>query len=254
MGSDLSLVLEKQAKRLFELDDLSWKILEQIALNGNTTEYNLNKLLPRVSRTPIRNRLLGTKKYIGLERHGFIRIFNLETIAPNLGKLKQSYNILFKGFIASLGVVPLKKNQLFLHLKGRLLSKHPEILLNYVKSEIALWFQTYIENDLKLSKMKNFSFNYLQTRRMFDSEDIFTEPDLQIEGFEESGQIYVRIAEHNRKVFSDEWHSLKVEWKTARDEATAIFSGLSRELAEEIVDEWPRWLWDYEKPSPNLIT
>lgn len=171
----LDKLIQVQASQLFALDKLSWKVLEIFAEKGKQTIYSLYSEPIGQSQSAIRRRFKGSKKFVGLEKEAFItRYLNIKYRDYTPEPYRKYYYLEFKGFLATLRYMKLEKHPLF-RVVVDAVEKYvsldlSELFIEYVKVEIACWFQSHIENGLNLTFIKIPHLYYYQTKH---TEKIF---------------------------------------------------------------------------------
>ena len=148
-----------------------------------------------------------------------------------------------KGFLASVRVVPIEKNYLF----RQNIPKDKEIfqiVVDYAKSEIALWFHLFLENEMKITKMKNVLHTFLSDREKFDSKFISKEPDYQIETIESEGKWYSQLLPYNRDVLSYKWDLLLFIRKTTLEMGYLTFK-TPQDETRQLLSKWPLFAFHY---------
>jgi hypothetical protein len=242
---DLDELLSCQAKSLFDLDDLSWELLKAVSHRGPTTVYSMAKAVPR-ERPAVYRRLRGSKDRVGLEKDDYLRV--VETRVPATYEdlrrqlTRKYYGLTFKGFLASLAVTRLEENylfQAFMKLLDKTVPGAQELLTEYIKTELAAWLQSHIENGLHLTHLKSALRYYLGTK---DIERLFGKPEEAVEPIltEESldPRILVPELEEFRRTYSETWEKLnqrRIDLKNYIYETTH----LPVETLDRILKYWP---------------
>lgn len=234
-GLSLSDYLKKQAQSVFELDNLSWRILSCIAEKGPLSEYDINNEIPDVSRSPIRLRIFGSKKRKGLLDRDFIQLVEVESIAPKLESQKKKFGLSFKGLLASVKLVPLRRNFLFNDMRP--FDDVDDVAIWFAESEIALWFQYYIENGMMLTDMKNAYYSFSGERDRFDSTLVSRDLGSKVEK-EQVDDIWVsELVPSDGSVFSSNWDLLKHLRSRILDVGSDMFK--DKEEGKEVLLAWP---------------
>ncbi len=203
-------LLQEQTQELFSLDPLSWDILNEIARNGPQNAYQLNLGIPRGGINPIRTRIKGSSRFVGLEKEWFISIDRTETFRESEPRHARYYSLLFKGFLASLADVRLEENTLFRgfldYLNTRLPTETSEDIIIYIKCELASWLQSHIENRFQLTHLKNALRYYLLTKdtdRHFGRQEDSSAPVVTDSSIDRSA-LALEVEDY-RTIYSERW-------------------------------------------------
>jgi hypothetical protein len=171
---DYDELIAEQAANLFPLDELSGQILKIMAERGPQSIYKLYKKIPKASQSAIRRRFEGTDNIIGLEKERFIIHVVNKRFREGVNKYERVYYLDFKGFLASLQYSNLNSQKYF-SISNQFFTKYysgelNKAFNNYVKTEIALWFQYLIENELSPMNLQSPYLFYYATK---DIEKVF---------------------------------------------------------------------------------
>jgi hypothetical protein len=261
---NLDKLLESQSSELFKLDPLSWKILEIFTEKGKQTVYSLGRELHGQSRSTIHRRFEGSNRFIGLEKESFIVNYLNTPYRTGDHKYKKYYYLEFKGFLASLKFTKLERHSLFkLAIDGVEKYLSPDLVplfIEYVKAELALWFQSHIENGLGLTHIKIPHLYYHQTKH---SEKIFGdisnahEPVLPEIFLDPSNDDPVE-AENWKYTYSDTWVKL-IKIKKEKEEAITKKLSEFDETQQNLVWRWNETMilmywWRQRQEGLNSIT
>ena len=172
MLKQLDKALLEASSELFELDKPAREILSTLSSVGPTTVYGLSsKNGSSLSRPMIYRRMNGDGEQISLVMEEFVKLVEIKKEPIK----KKSYGVTLKGLIASLA-------------DGKVLEeKHPfkefwvlcerECLddssrqqgLDFIKSELAVWMQFYVDNGIGLTYLKN-TRSYFSATRDIDTK------------------------------------------------------------------------------------
>jgi len=243
MSQDIDILLQTQSRELFSLDDLSWDIIYRIAREGPQNVYSLYKLIARSQVGSIRRRIQGSQRYVGLEKEGFLIIQRTESFRETEPKYARYYGLSFKGFLASLTDVRLGENYLFQvlikYLNDRIPIQTIDYIIEYIKYEIAAWFQSHIENRFVLTYMKNTMSYYMKTKdieKFFGRPGETWEPIFTDASLEPSAEI--SVVDHYREIYSEEWIRL-TQQKMDLEVYIYETSCISIDLLDNIFRFWP---------------
>jgi len=253
MSLELDAILQEQAEKLFTLDPVSTQILDNITLNGLQTIYSLEHSL-HINRGQIRRRIRGSTKFIGLEKERFITLSETEPFRESDRRYKRFYGLTFKGFLASLATHEISENYLFQvlerYLEGIVTTEIQSRLTDYIKLEIASWFQYHIENGFQLTYMKDTFGYYLKTRdlqSLMGRPEELIEPILTEESLDRSSSI-IEVVDLQR-LYSEVLVGLdqrKRDTRTLLDEKSI----LSIEGLDKFLVQWPHMMYSkYQRQS-----
>jgi len=161
---------------LFELDEASFIILGVIAENGPLNARQIEKKgfekSYEITRDKVRSRLPGTLKDYLIKNEG--------EIFRNTGKREKFYHLTFKGLIASLAIIPFEENYIIKKYLGFLLKyankfSIPEITIQLIKYNIALYLVKNVIDGLKLTDLNNIDDRIFK----LNSHKSLTEPNLR---------------------------------------------------------------------------
>lgn len=243
MSLELDAILQEQAEKMFTLDPLSMQILENITLNGPQTIYSLSRRLD-TNQGQIRRRIQGSKRFITLSE--------TEPFRDSDRRYKRFYGFTFKGFLASLAIHEISENYLFQvlerYLEGNVTPEIQGHLTDYIKLEIASWFQYHIENGIELTRMKELLRYYYKTRtRAMGIPEEHFEPIYTEESLDRTSK---RIeVEDFRHIYSEMFIKLD---QRKRDARTLLYetSTLPIEGMDLVFDRWPQLMYsEYKRQS-----
>ncbi|MCX6648561.1 MAG: hypothetical protein NTV61_04135 [Candidatus Bathyarchaeota archaeon] len=166
---DYNRLISNQAAQLFDLDPLSWNLLEKITKQPENI-YSLNRKIEGSSRPAIKTRFDGSVRFVGLEKETFIIPIRRIMHHDNKKIFAKYYYLEFKGFLASLKFMRFSSHPLVAYLteslKMRGYEELNDFLIEYAQTEIALWFQTHIDNGISLTRLKVPHLFYYKTKNI----------------------------------------------------------------------------------------
>jgi hypothetical protein len=174
--NEIDTKLQQPAKNLFELDDVSRKILGYVACEGPSTIYELQRHKD-LSKAAISRRLYGDAKLLSLLNEGYLRLEATVNFDRIKGRKKKFYGLTLKGFLASLANVACEKNymfRIFLQIckdhdewrlvQDKLTEKQRDAIIQKftmrAKVDLAVFLQYHWEQGLTLTRIKHFDLYF----------------------------------------------------------------------------------------------
>jgi len=248
----LDAVIQDQVPQLFSLNDkqtpridkLSRDIIQTMTEKGKQTIYSLYKEIPHVSQSKIRRRFQGSTTYVGLEKEIFITPFVNIPFRETEPKYSKYFYLEFKGFLVSLSFTQLEDHPLFktaVDVVETYLSSHiVPVFIDYVKAELASWFQAHIENGLQLDYIKVPHLYYYHTKH---AEKTFGELYNVVQPIVPD---FILDPKASQPILVNDWeHSYSVKFQELIDRRVELGSKLSSAI--EGFDEPLRnavWRWN----------
>ena len=163
------LLLEKMCPEVFMLDRDELKILKYLSLYGtlNITQLakHTSKYALGMERWAVKKRLFGTSRFLGLIPNEYV--VEEQTKNRRFNKQEKRYWLTVKGIIATISVVPLKKNKFFQHYCW-MISKQVEndkiksFAGQAIEEFITLVVAWHYLQGIELTKQKSSKFYYIE--------------------------------------------------------------------------------------------
>ena len=160
---NLDRSLKLLSNDLFVMERGSRAILQILAENGPSTEYQMGKIGKafELDRDTVRRRVLGSPTFRGLIAEEFVWLAKRQEFRT--GSKKKIYNLTVKGILASLDRVPFERNyaiKQFYSLISAITENEYHIAdftLQYIKFQIGILMSWYKMNGFNLTEAREFS-------------------------------------------------------------------------------------------------
>lgn len=248
-GFNSTREISNMVKSNFGLDEKSFIILGVIAENGPLTSYQiLEKGCSKshnITRDEIRYRLPRTLKDFLIEKEGGKQ--------RNTGRIHKFYHLTFKGLIASLARTSFEKNYIVKKYLSSLLKYAnklaiPEITIQLIKYNIALYLIKNVIDGLKLTEVNNIDDQIFK----LNTHESRTEPSLRQKPISdkklEKIEFEIRIRLHIiRQILNQSIKIVKSEQSTnnSKQQKNAYSSNPTNNFILNTLPDYVKYWFDY---------
>ena len=180
---------KKMASDVYVLDEPERRILKYLALHGPLNIHQIEKYTTNygygLERWAIKNRLLGSSRFIGLIPYDFV--FETYGEKHTFGKQEKKYHLTLKGILASCATVPIEKNYFVKQFVAEILrmTNYPKLgtlIFQYITEHVKLLIVWYYANGFQMQKNTTGGyFTQQDLEEFYHTEQVsFTHPDLHI--------------------------------------------------------------------------